>query len=314
MSLNYNIVPSAPAYPLRSRSSEKRAIAENDFYDAVEEAEQYLKNKQTNNMIDNKTWSVLCGIGWLTALVLVSIELFKDNRNNDWLWGAFISLLATLVIPFELWAVANWKWLSYFNTDGWKMVIRFLFILSTVLTVVFLGISLSRARVTNHSSQWNYIQGANVAYIISSVAGHEMKYIRLTEMPETKIIKTIKDVFIASAIVALFVVTGNHEVDYKKDKDDWVFTGTIIGLFVYLFGSVLRDWFHTEAEILRIVNVAASVTVLLGVSFLFGLYSDEAFRTANMLEHSGYYVVAFILVLVALVCDHIKHQVNKYFN
>lgn len=270
-----------------------------------------IEKKDESKMKTNMAWSIICGIGWLTTLVLVSIELFKDARDNDWLWGAFISLLATLVIPFELWAVANWKWLSYFNTDGWKMVIRSFFILSTVSTVIFLGISLSRARVTNHSSQWDYIQAANAAYIVSSIAGHEMKYIQRTKLPETMWIKVIKGVTILFALISLFVVTGNHEVDYKKDKDDWVFTGTMIGLGVYLLGSILRDWFHTEAEILRIVNVGASVTVLLGVSFLFGLYSDEAFRTANMLEHSGYYVVAFVLVLVALICDHIKHQVNK---
>ena len=267
--------------------------------------------KDESKMKNNLTWSIICGIGWLTTFVLVSIELFKDARDNDWLWGAFISLLATLVIPFELWAVANWKWLSYFNTDGWKMVIRSFFILSTVSTVIFLGISLSRARVTNHSSQWDYIQAANAAYIVSSIAGHEMKYIQRTELPETIWIKVTKGVSIAFALFSLFWVTGNHEVDYKKDKDDWVFTGTMIGLGVYLLGSTLRDWLHREVEILRIVNVAASVIVLLGVSFLFGLYSDEAFRTANMLEHSGYYVVAFVLVLVALICDHIKHQVNK---
>lgn len=320
MSLKYNIlpakeiIPTAPAYPLRSKSSEKRAIAENEFNDAVEEAEQYLKNKYSNKMIDNDIWGFLCGIGWLTALVLVSIELFKDNRNNDWLWGAFVSLVSTLLIPFEIWLIKNCKFLSFFNTAEWLFVVRSAFILSTVSTVIFINVSLSRARVTNKSEQWDYIQAANLAYLISSIAGHEMKNIQRIAGPESIIFKILKLASIGTALSLLLFVTGNHEVDYNKDKDDWVFTYTMISLGVYLLGSVIRDWLDSSVDIIRLVNVTSSVVSLMGVSFLFGLYNDKAFREANMLHFSGCYVGAFILVLVALVSDHVKHRVTKYFN
>ena len=37
-----------------------------------------IVKKDESKMKNNMTWSIICGIGWLTTLILVSIELFKD--------------------------------------------------------------------------------------------------------------------------------------------------------------------------------------------------------------------------------------------
>ena len=107
------------------------------------------------------------------------------------------------------------------------------------------------------------------------------------KVPETIWIKVTK-VLLYYLHYFLVVVTGNHEVDYKKIKT--------VGIHWYYYRIVcILVRFNikrlaTGIEILRIVNVAASVIVLLGVSFPIWVVFDEAFRTANMLEHSGFYV------------------------
>lgn len=271
-----------------------------------------IVKKDKSKMKNNMAWSIICGIGWLATLVLVSIELFKDGRDNDWLWGAFISLLATLVIPIELWAVVNVKWLSCFNTDKWYLVIHSFFILSTLSTVIFLGISLSRARVTNHSSQWYYIQAANAAYIISAVAGHEMRPIVRTSDESTVVWKWIKIIHIILAGWILFTFIDNEDGNYKTGEEDWVFTGSFISVLIYFVGAFgLSSQQNVCNKILRIIIVTSSTIALLGTSFLVGLYLDKNFRTTNKLEYSELYMIAFYAVLVSLVCDHFKHRVNK---
>ena len=314
--LRGNSVPSAPparqmtGYYAPLTNSERRIV--NDFNDAVKDAEATLQRPPKPTNIIHNIWSGLCGTGWFVTLCISIYLLFQDNTNNDWLWGVFVSLLCTLVIPFEMWAIRNWKFLSWFNTKEWLFVIRIFFILSTVFTTVFLGVSLSRARVLNKTEQWDWIQVANLAYIVSAVAGHEMRPIVREEDEGTFMWKIIKILFIGVATLSLLIVNGNHDVNYKTEKEDWVFTGSLMSLGVYGVGAGIRDWvIREESEILRIFIVTSSAIALLGTSFLVGLYLDEDFRTANTLEYNASYMWAFSAVLVSLVCDHLKHKVNK---
>ena len=311
--LRSNPVPSAPTAKqmsgyYRPLTTSQRRL-ENEFNKAVKDAEATLQKPL--KLIHN-IWSGLCGTGWFVALCISIYLLFQDDTNNEWLWGVLLSLLSTLIIPFEMWAVRNWECLKSFNTVGWLFVIRIFFILSTVFTTVFLGVSLSRARVLNKTEQWDWIQVANLAYIISAVAGHEMRPIVREEDEGTFMWKIIKMISIGVAILSLLIVNGNHDVNYKTEKEDWVFTGSLMSLGVYGVGAGIRDWVIREkSEILRIFIVTSSVIALLGTSFLVGLYLDEDFRTVNTLEYNAGYMWAFSAVLVSLICDHLKHKVNK---
>lgn len=293
-------------------------------------------NDDKNDMTCLSTFaSVLTLLTWAITLILVSIEVFKENYNNDYLWPAWISLLATLFIPIDLYYIKKWAdnpreaWCCgnhWRQNAGWYLsTLSFLFISSTLVTLTSLAASLARSNITGLKDQYTQIEYASVSYLGSALAGHYMKSKKTKLISADYIhgILAIKIVFISVSLVIAFVTGTTNKDDTRKyilEPDIWALDVLKAMIIIYLLTTIFElilNSYNTSYDILekgrKFLSLGSSAIALFYSTYLVGLYNDKTYMN-NISDkddrQTGLYNAILILILVSLVCDHGKKILN----